>query len=119
MNTQADTGTQSTETTGSTGEAPARKPAKRATKPAAKRASKAPAKAATAKKPGAKLVKSGAPTDGTPLKTLLAKLKLPADGRAARRKLRAAKFEWHDPKSRWMLSAKQLKQAEAILSGEE
>lgn len=120
MNTQADTGTQTTESTGSTqpSGSPA-KPARRNSKPAAKRASGKPSKTA-AKKTGAKLVKAGSTTgDGTPLKTLLAKLKLPADGRAARRKLRAAKFEWHDPKSRWNLNAKQLKQAEAILSGEE
>lgn len=112
VDTQTTESTTPTPPSGSPG-----KPAKRATKPAAKRASKAPAKAAAAKKSTAKLVKSA--EGGTPLKTLLAKLKLPADGRAARRKLRAANFSWHDKRTRWNLNAKQLAQAEAILRGNE
>lgn len=120
MNTQADTNASTTTETPATG-SPAGKPAKpsKPRKPAAKRASSKPTKAAKPAKTGAKLVKSGDGASGTPLKTLLAKLKLPADGRAARRKLRAAGFTWHDPKSRWNLTAKQLQQAEAVLRGDE
>lgn len=114
MQAGPETATDTGSTQPSTPAKPARSPR---TKPAGKRSAKPAAKAAKPAKSSAKLVKSG--PDGTPLKTLLAKLKLPADGRAARRKLRKANFSWHDPKSRWNLNAKQLAQAEAILTGEE
>lgn len=111
MNT--DTGTQSTESTGSS-EAPAKPARKPSTKPAAKRATKAPAKAAAPKKSSAKLVTKAATSDGIALKTICAKLKV--EPKLARRKLRAAKFPWHDPKSRWNLTAKQAQQVTALLS---
>lgn len=109
--------TQTTESTESTGSPAAKTPAKRAAKPAAKRSAKAPAKAAAPKKSSAKLVTKAATTDGIALKTICAKLKI--EPKLARRRLRAAKLAWHDPKSRWNLTAKQATQVTELLRSNE
>lgn len=49
-----------------------------------------------------------------PLKKVCQKLKI--DPKMARRKLRAAGFSGHDPKSRWEFTPAQAKKAEALLA---
>lgn len=82
--------------------------------PAAKAPRKAAAKKAAkpAAKSSAKLVKKVA-TDGTPLKTICAKLKI--EPRLARRKLRAADLAFHGKRERWVFTAAQAAKATEIL----
>ena len=86
------------------------KPARVPTKRPAKTASAKPVKKAAAKQ------KTAAPVagSGTPLKTLAAKLGM--ETKLARRKLRAAKFDWHGHRERWTFNAKQLEKAREILA---
>jgi len=53
------------------------------------------------------------------LKTILAELDLPADGKLARRKLRAQRWDWHGHNERWVFSPAQAKKAREILTGGE
>lgn len=89
------------ETNTETNAAPAPAPKK-----AAKKASK-PAKST------AKLVKKAEPKDGTPLKTICAKLKI--EPRLARRKLRAAELSFHGKRERWTFTPTQAAKVTEIL----
>ena len=80
--------------------------------PAPKKAAKKSAAAKPAAKSTAKLVKK-APTDGTPLKTICAKLKI--EPRLARRKLRAADLAFHGKRERWVFTPAQAAKATEIL----
>jgi hypothetical protein len=100
--------TQETETTSP----PPAKPAPRKVGKAAKRAAKAKAKQ-SAQSAGPKLAKGQ-----VALKSILADLDLPLDGKLARRKLRAAKFDWHGHNERWIFNAKQAAKVREILGGE-
>lgn len=91
-----------TETTTAT-PAPAAKPAR---KTGVKKAGK------QAKSSGAKLVKK-APTDGTPLKSICAKLRI--EPRLARRKLRAANLAFHDKRDRWTFTPAQAAKVTELL----
>lgn len=83
-----------------------------ATTPAAKPARKTAKKVAKVAKP-AKLVKKADPKEGTPLKTICAKLKI--EPRLARRKLRAADLAFHGKRERWVFTAAQAAKATEIL----
>ncbi len=100
----------STETT--TPAKPARVPTKRPAKTASAKPAKVAAKVAKAKT--APKTEAPASGTGTPLKTLAAKLGI--EPKLARRKLRAAKFDWHGHRERWTFNAKQLEKAREILS---
>lgn len=99
--------TQETETTSP----PPAKPAPRKVGKAAKRAAKAKSKQSAQSQP--KLAKGQ-----VALKSILADLDLPLDGKLARRKLRAAKFDWHGHNERWIFNAKQAAKVREILGGE-
>jgi hypothetical protein len=86
-------------------EAPAVSAAKPARKPAKKAAKQA--------KPTAKLVKKADPKDGTPLKSICAKLRI--EPRLARRKLRAANLAFHGKRERWTFTPAQAAKATEIL----
>lgn len=90
------------ETNTETNAAPAPAPKKGAAKKAAKSA-----------KSSAKLVKKAEPKDGTPLKTICAKLKI--EPRLARRKLRAADLSFHGKRERWIFTPAQATKATEIL----
>lgn len=96
-----------------TGGAPG-KPVKSPTKRPAKSAAPKKAAKAPAKKVAAKTEKPIAAGSGTPLKTLCAKIGM--ETKLARRKLRAAKFDWHGARERWVFNAKQLEKAKEILA---
>lgn len=81
--------------------------------PAPKAARKPAKKAAKQAKSTAKLVKKSDPKDGTPLKTICAKLKI--EPRLARRKLRAADLAFHGKRERWVFTPAQAAKATEIL----
>lgn len=101
---------ESTGEAGSTETAPAAKP---------KRSPKKRPASAKQKKVAAKPVKSigkqiAAAGSGTPLKTICAKLKI--EPKLARRKLRAAKLDFHGHRERWTFNARQAEKVAEILS---
>ncbi len=67
------------------------------TKPTPDAKTEAPAKSATV----------------TPLKAICSSLKL--DPRTARRVLRAQGFDWHGPRARWDMTAKQIEKVTTVL----
>ena len=71
--------------------------------------------AVVAKAPAGRVLKKGE----VMLKQILDELGLPLDGKLARRKLRAAKFDWHSHNERWIFDAKRAKKVREILGGSE
>lgn len=57
--------------------------------------------------------KTGKKAERTPLKALCKQLRI--EPKAARRKLRAAKFSWHGHRERWTMTEAQLARAKEIL----
>lgn len=93
------------------------KAAAKAAKPAAKAKVKAAAKAKPVKAAKVATVKAAKPAkaDGTiSLKEICGKLEI--DPRAARRKLRKSKLDFHGTKGRWEFTAAQAKQVTELLS---